>query len=358
MTYPYENMRDKSDKPKNVSRQKRFGKLSKTERFALIEKVFIRYPRLKTLYKKIDFCRTYSEIAAEPECMLITGTQGAGKTTLLEWYAGDFPIQQLPEKPVIPILITTVPAPATVKNLAAEMLKSIGDPAAERGTISSLTLRLRKFLFDCNVELIILDEFQHFDDRNSRGVLKIVSDWLKNLLNQTKIPIVLVGMPGCESVLDAKGNEQLKRRFSNREVIQPFRWKGSKENEEFRQLLKRIDDELPLLEDSNLADLTTGFLIYEATDGVINYVMKLLRRASRIAIEGGREQIDHSILAEAYKKVLAKEFTHRPNPFLLPATESRMKRPATRATPKIGAVNKRIKARQRKVDLSDVLSTR
>ena len=162
-------MKDKSDKSKNPSRQKRFGKLSKAERFALIEKVFIRYPRLKTLYKKIDFCRTYSKIAAEPECMLITGTQGAGKTTLIEWYAGDFIIRELPEKRVVPILMVTVPAPATVKNLATEMLKSIGDPAADRGTISSITLRLRKFLVDCEVELIILDEFQHFDDRQLKG---------------------------------------------------------------------------------------------------------------------------------------------------------------------------------------------
>lgn len=351
-------MKDKSNKPKNLSRQKRFGKLSKTERFALIEKVFIRYPRLKTLHKKIDFCRTYSKIAAEPECLLMAGTQGAGKTTLLEWYAGDFQIQELPEKRVIPILITTVPAPATVKNLAAEMLKSIGDPAAERGTISSLTLRLRKFLLDCEVELIILDEFQHFDDRKSRGVLKIVSDWLKNLLNQTKIPIVLVGMPGCESVLDAEGNEQLKRRFSNRAVIQPFRWKGSKENEEFRQLLKRIDDELPLLEDSNLADLATAFLIYEATDGVINYVMKLLRRASRIAIEDGRERLDYSILAEAYDEVLAKESMQRPNPFLLASNESQVKPLAKRATATIGTTSKRIKPLKRRANMSDVLSTR
>jgi len=350
-------MRHKTEKPKNLSRQKRFGKISKMERFVLIEKVFIRYPRLKTLHKKIEFCRTYSKIAAEPECMLITGTQGAGKTTLLEWYAGEFPIHELPEKTVIPILITNVPAPATVKNLAAEMLKAIGDPAAERGTISSLTLRLREFLFTCEVELIILDEFQHFDDRKSRGVLKNVSDWLKNLLNQTKIPIVLVGMPGCESVLDAKGNEQFKRRVAHREGIQPFGWTGSKENEEFRQLLKRIDDELPLLEDSNLADLATAFLIYEATGGVINYVMKLLRRACRIAIENGRERIDHSILAQAYQKVMAKELFDRPNPFL-PVNESRMKPPATRATSKIGAVSKRVKGRKRKVDLSDVLSTR
>ena len=252
----------------------------------------------------------------------------------------------------------TVPAPATVKNLATEMLKAIGDPAADRGTISSITLRLRKFLDDCEVELVILDEFQHFDDRHSKALLKVVSDWLKNLLNQTKVPIVLVGMPGCESVLDANGNEQLKRRFSNREQIEPFSWKGSSECQEFRQLLRKIEDELPLLEDSNLADLATAFLIYQATDGVIDYVMKLLRRASRMAIERRLERIDHPILADAYEQVLAKEFKQRPNPFLAPSNEPRVKRRANRAAPAIGATNKRVKARKRKANISDVLTTR
>lgn len=351
-------MKDKSDKSKNASRLKRFGKLSEVERFALIEKVFIRYPRLKALYTKIDFCRTYSKIAAEPECMLISGAQGTGKTTLIEWYVGNFVIRELPEKRIVPILMVSVPAPATVKNLATEMLKSIGDPAADRGTVSSITLRLRKFLIHCEVELIILDEFQHFDDRNSRRVLKTISDWLKNLLNQTKVPIVLVGMPGCESVLDSKGNEQLKRRFSNREQIEPFSWQGPKEIQEFRQLLKKIDDELPLLKDSHLADLTTAFLIYSATDGVISYVMKLVRRASRMAIERGLERIDQLLLADAYEEVLATEFKQRPNPFLFTSNGPKVKPSANRASHNIGAVGKRMKGRKRKVNLSDVLTTR
>lgn len=351
-------MKNKSNKSRAASRSVRFGKLSVAERLELVERVFIRYPRLKTLHKKIDFCRTYSKIAAEPECILITGTQGAGKTTLLEWYAGDFAIRELPEKLVVPILTVLVLSPATVKGLATEMLKAIGDPAADRGTVSSITLRLRKFLVGCEVELIILDEFQHFDDRNSRGVLKTVSDWLKNLLNQTKVPIVLVGMPGCESVLDAKGNEQLKRRFSNRERIEPFSWQGPKEIQEFRQLLKKIDDELPLLTDSHLADFATAFLIHRATDGVINYVMKLLRRASRMAIERGLERIDQLLLADAYEEVPANEFTQRPNPFLTSSNQPLAKRSATRAAPTIGATSKRVRARRRKQSLSELLTHR
>ncbi len=349
--------KNRKHEERNV-RTDRFGGLSKTERLVMIEKVFIRYPRLKTLYGKIDFCRDFSKISAEPECMLIRGTKGAGKTTLIEWYASNFPARETLEKRIVPVLVVTVPSPATVKGLGSAMLEALGDPAADKGTVSSITLRLRKYIKDCEVELIILDEFQHFDDRQTKNILKTISDWLKNLINETFRPIVLVGMPGCESVLENEGNEQLKRRFSSREEIAPFTWNVKAENREFKQLLKEIDDRLPLLENSHLADKETAFLIYSATDGVINYVMKLLRWAAKLAIETGAEQIDYSILAQAYEKRLAQDFPKRPNPFSPQAGAHQRRPPAKRANPITGATNKRVKSRARKQSMSDVLKHR
>jgi predicted AAA+ superfamily ATPase len=349
------NKRQKGNKQND--RPARFGKLSKFDRLILIEKVFIKYPRLKKLHGKIEFCRDFSKIAAEPECMLITGTKGAGKTTLIEWYASEFPVRESPDKRIVPVLVVTVPSPATVKGLAAAMLAALGDPAADKGAVSSITLRLRKYLKECEVELIILDEFQHFDDRQTKNVLKTISDWLKNLINETHLPIILAGMPGCESVLENKGNEQLKRRFSSRKQIAPFAW-DTEHVDEFKQLLKRIDDALPLLKDSHLAEATTAFLIHSATDGVINYVMKLLRWAAKLALESGLEQIDHSILAQAYEKRLAQDFIKRPNPFNPQANPAQAKVPAKRASPAIDATNKRVKSRKNKRLISDVLSHR
>jgi len=351
-------MRKKAKTQKKTNRDKRFGHLSKGERLALAETVFIRYPRLKELYTKIDFCRTHSQIAAEPECMLITGETGAGKTTLIEWYAGDFPIRETPKKLIVPVLVVTVPSPATVKGLASAMLEALGDPASDKGAVSSLTLRLKNYIRDCAVELIFLDEFQHFDDRQSKNVLKTISDWLKNLINQTWRPIVLVGMPGCESVLETKGNGQLKRRFSSREQIAPFTWDPPDNIDEFRQLLKRIDDAMPLLKESHLAETSTAFLIYSATDGVITFVMRLLRKAAALAIESGSEQIDHSILAQAYEERLAQHFKTRPNPFESQVDASQRKMAAKRAPRGIGATSKRVKPRKRKPSMSEVLTHR
>ena len=128
------------------------------------------------------------------------------------------------------------------------------------------------------------------------------------------------------------------------------------ENREFRQLLKEINDRLPLFENSDLADKETAFLIYSATDGVINYVMKLLRWAAKLAIESGIEQVDHSILAEAYDARLAQDFPKRANPFN-PVGTAPLKR-AKRAISAKNATNKRVKPRERKPSLSEVLSHR
>jgi hypothetical protein len=131
--------------------------------------------------------------------------------------------------------------------------------------------------------LVILDEFQHFVDRDSKKVLKTVSDWLKNLINETQKPIILVGMPYADQILDAEGNEQLQRRCAVREKLDPFRWEDDKK--EFRAFLKSIENQLPLMENSNLSNPDTAFRFYCATNGLVGKVMKIVRRATELALE-------------------------------------------------------------------------
>ncbi len=56
--------------------------LSDFERKKLVEQIYITFPRLNRVYSLVEHCHQHSKIAAEPECLLITGQQGAGKTTL------------------------------------------------------------------------------------------------------------------------------------------------------------------------------------------------------------------------------------------------------------------------------------
>jgi hypothetical protein len=56
------------------------------------------------------------------------------------------------------------------------LLQCLGDPAYDKGTIGSKTIRLFNLLKDCQTELILLDELNHLFDRDSSQLIYIYSN--------------------------------------------------------------------------------------------------------------------------------------------------------------------------------------
>jgi predicted AAA+ superfamily ATPase len=296
-----------------MNEKKNPAELPDDDRKKLIERIHITFPRFNRVLDKIAQCHTHSKIAAEPECLLITGVQGAGKTTLCRTYARRYPRRVTRKGTSIPVLSTSAPSISTKKSLPTRLLRDLGDGAADKGTSVTQTLRIIKLVESCGVELIILDEFQHFIDSDSNVVLVNISNWLKDLINETEKPVVLVGMPHSEVVLGA--NPQLERRFAMRERLEPFGWDTPARQGEFSSFLKHLDRKLPLPKRSNLASYELAFRIYCATDGLIGYVMKLVRRAAGLAVERKLERVEMELLAESYDERLASRKPQRVNPF-------------------------------------------
>jgi hypothetical protein len=234
-------------------------------------------------------------------------------STLYKSYAGGFPRRVTDEGTQVPVLATTIPVPATVKSLATQLLHAMGDPKAENGTSTSQTLRLLGLAEDCGVELIILDEFQHFIDRDSNSILEEAADWLKNLINNSGKPVVLLGMPYSDIIL--KANAQLERRFTMRVSLEPFAWEEKAKRDEFKTFLSHLDAKMPLPERSNLSLHETAFRLYCATNGYVGYLMKLVRGAAHLAIDRSSAKIDLTLLAESYEERLAARAPGRANPF-------------------------------------------
>jgi Cdc6-like AAA superfamily ATPase len=171
--------------------------MSLKERIVIVESLFIVYPFLKWCLEKIDECQQFSKLSAEPQCLLITGETGVGKITLSKMHEAKYPRLDLEGGTVVPVLRATIPIPSTSKTLVTTLLNDLGDPNATTGSTHVQTLRLVDLLIACKTELIILDEFQHFIDRDSEKVLAEISDWLKNLIDKWKKPIILMGLPQC-----------------------------------------------------------------------------------------------------------------------------------------------------------------
>ncbi|HEV2883100.1 MAG TPA: TniB family NTP-binding protein [Pyrinomonadaceae bacterium] len=333
-------------------------KMPNKVKLRLLGHIFIEHPRLKKLIRQIGHCHEYSKVDEDldPEGMVIKGVAGVGKSKLISRYAEKFPRREEADRTIVPVLIVTIPQSATVKSLVSELLDALGDPFPDCGSAPNQTRRLRKLIKECGVEMIIADEFQHFIDRDSDRVLHDVSDWLKVLMDRTKKPIILIGMPHCDKILEA--NEQLKRRFTLRESIEPFGWKAAKQQDDFRELLRQIDGKLPFNQRSNLADPETAFRIYYATGGVIAYVMKLIRRAAILAIRQSLEKLNIDTLAYAFDKDLSKTFPRKENPFRVDDLSLLEIAPQERRHEVPGATSHRVKAKKAQLKASEVLVRR
>jgi hypothetical protein len=304
-------MPDAGGPPPEPGDQKPGNGLAPRQRHAQVEGLVLYHPRFKGLMNRFDACRRSKGDTAEPECMLLLGPSGAGKSTLMKQYLRRHPRSIEEDGTVIPALEVTIPVPATIKNVATRLLHGLGDPLADRGTLDNKTLRLYRYLAACRVELLLLDEFQHLIDRESDRVLATVSDWLKNLITETGVPVVLIGLPKSQHVLNA--NEQLKRRFSAQTSLQPFRYDSEDDRLEFYRLLDKIDRSLPFPSPSGFAAMADRF--YAASQGLIAHVMKVVRGAAHEAIDLGLDRVDRRLLAKAYAERILGE-SNAPNPFL------------------------------------------
>lgn len=151
--------------------------LSLAERRVLVERIRIFYPRWQQILEQIRYCHQMAEVAADPPCLLLVGPSGAGKSTLVEGYVNQYPPSVTPTNTYYDALYVVIPSKATERNLSMAILKALGDPRYDKGTIGNMQIRVVNFLRDCQVKLLVLDELQHFFDRNSQKVLQDVSNW-------------------------------------------------------------------------------------------------------------------------------------------------------------------------------------
>jgi len=283
----------------------------------------IRYPRFRMLHNDIRECQEMSQLANEPQCMSLEGVTGAGKSTLVRDYVALFPRIEQVDGTRIPIFYAETPSPVTVKGMAATLLARLGDPAAYHGTLWSMNFRLIHLMIDCQVELVILDDFHHLIDKETNRILEQVSDWLKVLIKETGIPFLVVGIEGkVERILET--NAQLSRLFALRQTLEPFRCDPADENSvrEFARFVQYAEQVIGIPLPVILPRLELLHRLHYATDGVVGNLMNLLRYAAWLARQDNQEAITLPVLAVAFDKRLAKHVKKKGNPFLAAPNEA------------------------------------
>lgn len=281
------------------TRQK-YSSMDLVQKKEQIRNLRIAHPRFKKALDLIKRCHDSSSISDDPQCMLITGPSGSGKSTIFETYRqfNDKIIYESTRTKRV-VLWAEIPSPTRISTFLETMLEQLGDPAPTRGTIGNKNHRLVNLIKDCRVELIMLDEFQHFVNTENQKVNYDVADCFKSLINRTKVPVVLFGLDDAKTVLEC--NPQLKRRFSMRYSIPPFGYEEENRKKEFRMLMKQLDILLPFEHIAGLENPDFADKIMTATGGIMNSIMKLIKEAALIALEQEKDQIEMIDMAKAYQ---------------------------------------------------------
>jgi hypothetical protein len=289
--------------------------LSKQERIALIYRIRIWYPRMKRIYEEIVRAYEMNPLSPEPECLAILGRSRTGKTTLVDSFCSQYPRSLGTEKTHVPVLKAVVPAKASMGNMLTSLLAALGDPVAGRGSMGMKSHRLQNLIGDCAVRMLILDEANHFVDRDSERVLHDVSNSMKSLVKDHNLACVLVGLPYTEEVL--KVNEQFGSLFADPYLLEPFQWDEAAPETvtEFRLFLQEVEQQLPLKSRNCLVSKELAWRCFVATQGKVGYLMRLLRRAAEEAVRREESSLSQALLYEAFERSLSGQRMGLMNPF-------------------------------------------
>lgn len=243
---------------------------------------------------------------------LLMGPSGVGKSALVKKYVNSVNTERAIEMERLPILYLDMPSGPTKKNLGSQLLKALKDPYANNNSESAEAKfsRVVTLLENLNVELVILDEAQHLVDYKQSDMFES-GDWIKSLMNNSKVSVVLIGMTHLEGL--KKANSQFRRRFSASYTLVPFE-PGGEFWPEFAGVIKAMQ-KMMAVDSVNLVTDEMINRLYFASFGILDYLVKVLERAVRLVRGGKFDGVNLAALDTAFKDEIWQLAPKNRNPF-------------------------------------------
>jgi len=171
-----------------------------------------------------------------------------------------------------------------------EILTALHAPLARTSTAREVSTDAQFHLQSAGVQLLIIDEFQHFIT-GTRAQVRVAMNAVKNLSTKLQICIIGCGLPTAFNAIHS--DPQVENRFY------PMELPAWTYTEEFKRLLTSLEARLLLREPSNLSAASLARVIHTRTSGLLGEVVTLLAAACGVVLHEGRESITAKDLAVA-----------------------------------------------------------
>lgn len=229
---------------------------------------------------------------------LLTGDPSAGKSTLIRQMIVIFK-ENVTGFRVQDIEIFSVPQGVGPVMVFAQLCKSLGIPDIPLNPRNySLTYFILKAAAKLKQDrrLLIIDEFQNLYEIPGVQRKRVISA-LNQLINQSRIPIVLVGVTGVDDILKniEDDDSNLKGTFSSRfPEFKLKKWENPSDTE-YISILMSIWEDCHLHPGENqkrfYSDEIIRNQIIQITDGLLGKIVLLLKRIAVNLISNGQPEI-------------------------------------------------------------------
>jgi hypothetical protein len=266
----------------------------------IIENTLVPHTAFSEGTLRLEQCFKYAQGGAtEAICLATLGDARTGKSRLLEEFAANHPPSRDASGLTMPVLRVKTPSKPTVKSFIELMLSALKDPGASRGTENSKINRLLTLVKEAGTYMFLIDEWQHFQDKGSMKVMHHVSDCLKIIVDESRMALVVAGLPRCQEILAQ--NEQLAGRFLAPILMPRFDWKIDVHREEFTGIACAFQEsigahfKIPRIDSPEMV-----FRLYCGCGGLIGYLTKFLRQVIWNAIDKNCSTVTLEDLARAH----------------------------------------------------------
>lgn len=260
--------------------------------------IWIKTKELNSILKLVAHKIEFVTLTQEAQGVLVVCESGGGKTALTRELGRLYPDVDLEDSTQRQMVLMDIPSTCSKATLAKALLHALKDPAWESGKATENLARAIKLIRTCSVKILAVDNFHDIPERRDVKGVRAIGNWFRDLLD--KVPVVFVALGTKEAKEVRLNNFQVRRRVMATKHINYFTLDTFEGRLAWKTMMKDIDDALPLAEASGLEKLPLSGLLFQASNGVFDYLITLLKYALPLAVRRGAERIEISDFEEAF----------------------------------------------------------